>query len=198
MRRLRRRGDPMRRSRCSPPTPESGGGGGAVPAGHNACAEGKRRAPRQSPDRSRRAVCRSRCARLAVAGIHDPSRRMDLWRGGSPVRGILGWILSVVQARRVGCGDAPRVSQRAAARHRRPVLGQYALPRDGSTEGPSVRWALSTPTQAGCTTGRQQVAHDSASVAERAARGSRNREAHAPLWRCTGDAGPGACKHARG
>src|SRR5204862_450159 len=33
------RGDPMRRSRCSP-TPASGGGG-AVPAGHNACGAGK-------------------------------------------------------------------------------------------------------------------------------------------------------------
>jgi hypothetical protein len=86
---------------------------------------------------------------------NDPSRRMDLWRGGSPVRGILGWILSAVQVRRVGRGDV-RVSLNVL----RPGTGDLcshpcALPRDGITAGPSVRPALSIPTQAGCMTAWQ-------------------------------------------
>ena len=110
---------------------------------------------------------------------NDPSRRMDLWRGGSPVRGILGWILSVVQARRVGRGDAPHVSQRAAAGHRRPVLASVRIaPRryHGRPQRPSgvvhayAGWVHDGLASRLCAIPRRWPS---------AARGSHNHEAHA-------------------
>jgi hypothetical protein len=195
-----------------------------VPAAHNACVQGKlrrlrspdfqarlgppgqsgshgKRRARQSPDRSRRSL--SRCAdreeRERQSQVFTTLRGdMDFWRGGSPVRGILGWILSVVQARRVGHGDAPYASQRAAAGHRRPVLASIRIaPRQyhGRPQRPSgvvhayAGWVHDGLTSRLCAIPRRWLS---------LARGSRNREAHAPLWRCTRDARPGACKHARG
>src|SRR5438105_4841215 len=98
------------------------------------------------------------------------------WLGGSPARGILHWILSVVQARRVGRGDAPHVSQRAAASHRRPVLAStHIAPRryHGGPQRPSgVIQAFAGWVQgriAYAPTGWQQGVRDSAAVAERSA-----------------------------
>jgi hypothetical protein len=129
---------------------------------------GAQRLLRMGAPRSRRPFSRDRGLRPR---IHDPAWRMDLWRGGSPVRGILGWILSAVQVRRVGRGDAPRVFQRAAARHRRPVLASIThCSAAVSRQDPASVRRCPRLRRLGITTGRQPVVRDSASVAERSAR----------------------------
>ena len=91
--------------------------------------------------------------------------------GGVVARSVVYWAGFCRLCRRAALGVAmPRASLNVL----RPGTGDlcsrpYALPRGGITAGPSVRPALSTPTQAGCTTGRQQVVRNSASLAERSA-----------------------------
>ena len=111
------------------------------------------------------------CHETAVSGLQFMTLRGVWSSGGVVARSVVYWAGFCRLCRRAALGMAmPRASLNVL----RPGTGDlcprpYALPRDGITAGPSVRPALSTPTQAGCTTGRQQVVRDCMAVAERSA-----------------------------
>jgi hypothetical protein len=172
--RLRLRGDPVRRSRCSTPrtcgwwssarrAPCLRGGQTTATAvtglssrlgpSSQSGSHGKRRT-RQSPDRSRRSL--SRCADRAECDRQSQvfTTLRGVWSSGGVVaRSVVYWAGFCQLCRRAALGVAmPRASLNVL----RPSTGDlcscpYALPRDGITAGPSVRPVLSTPTQVGCT-----------------------------------------------